>query len=136
MRAGAGAAWAGATPGEVLRSQLDSPFLEQRVAVYRFLAALAARDWAAGQVAAHPPLLAALLDPQTEQSKQGAEWRWAAVAALAATCDDVVAGGLGAGGPFHASLAAVAGRLQAAADAGPFGAAGPLGEHVVATMNS
>ena len=126
----------GATPAEVLRAQLDSPFLEQRVAAYRFLAALAARDWAAGQVAADPQLLARLLDAQAEQSKQGAEWRHAAVAALAATCGDVVAGGIGAGGPFHTALSAVAGRVQAAADAGPYGAAGPLGEHVVATMPS
>ena len=44
------------------------------------------------------PLLAFLLNPQSESTKQGAEWRHAAVAALSATCSDVLAGGVGAAG--------------------------------------
>ena len=117
MVVGAAAAWAGATPAEVLQQQLEQPFPEQRVAVYRCLAALAARDWLAAQVCGQPQLLAFLLDPQSESSKQGCEWRYACVAALAAT-------------------ESAAGRLQAGARAGPFGSvstAQPM-EHVVATL--
>lgn len=132
--AGAGAAWAGASPADVLRQQLDQPFLEQRVAVYRCLAALAARDWMAGQVCGHAALLAFLCDPQSEASKQGCEWRHACVQQLAATIGDVLGGGLGAGGPHHAVLAAAAQRVQAAERGGPYGAgAGPREQHV-ATM--
>lgn len=119
-----------------MQQQLEQPFLEQRVAVYRCLAALAARDWAAGQVASHAPLLSFLLNPQSESTKQGAEWRHATVAALSSTCSDVLAGGVGAGGPFHAVLSLAAGRLQQAAAAGPYGGAGPLQEHMVATMHT
>ncbi len=129
--AGAGAAWAGATPADVLRQQLDQPFLEQRVAVYRCLAALAARDWMAGQVCGHAGLLAFLCDPQSEASKQGCEWRHACVQQLAATIADVLGGGLGAGGPHQAVLAAAAQRVQAAERGGPYGAgAGPREQHV------
>lgn len=133
--AGAAASSPGATPADVLLHQLGQPFLEQRVAVYRCLAALVARDWAAGLVCAHAPLLAFLLDPASEASKQGCEWRHACVAALAATIEDVRAGGLGADGPHVAALTAAAERVEAAARAGPYGAgrAGPA-EHVVATM--
>lgn len=128
---GAGAAWAGASPADVLRQQLDQPFLEQRVAVYRCLAALAARDWMAGQVCSHTALLAFLCDPQSEASKQGCEWRHACVQQLAATISDVLGGGLGAGGPHHAVLAAAAQRVQAAERGGPYGAAaGPQEQHV------
>ncbi|KAL4452301.1 hypothetical protein ABPG75_007963 [Micractinium tetrahymenae] len=132
---GAAASSPGATPAEVLLQQLGQPFQEQRVAVYRCLAALAARDWAAGQVCAHAPLLAFLLDPKSEVSKQGCEWRHACVSALAATIEDVRAGGLGADGPHAAVLTAAAERVEAAVRAGPYGAgrAGPA-EHVVATM--
>lgn len=136
MVVGAAAAWAGATPAEVLQQQLEQPFPEQRVAVYRCLAALAARDWLAAQVCGQPQLLAFLLDPQSESSKQGCEWRYACVAALAATATDVLGGGLGAGGPHQAALESAAGRLQAGARAGPFGSvstAQPM-EHVVATL--
>ncbi len=134
-RAGAAASAPGATPAEAFVQQLGQPFLEQRVAVYRCLAALAARDWAAGQACAHSPLLDHLLDPTTEASKQGCEWRHACVVALAATIEDVRAGGLGADGPHAAALTAAADRVEAAARAGPYGAgrAGPA-EHVVATM--
>ncbi|KAL4441281.1 hypothetical protein ABPG77_011518 [Micractinium sp. CCAP 211/92] len=132
---GAAASAPGATPAGAFVQQLGQPFLEQRVAVYRCLAALAARDWAAGQACAHSPLLDHLLDPTTEASKQGCEWRHACVVALAATIEDVRAGGLGADGPHAAALTAAADRVEAAARAGPYGAgrAGPA-EHVVATM--
>lgn len=105
------------------------------MAAYRCLAALAARDWAAGQACAHQGLLDFLVDPRSEASKQGCEWRHACVAALAATIRDVRAGGLGAGGPHAATLTAAAERVEAAARAGPYGAGrtGPA-EHVVASM--
>lgn len=115
--------------------QLGQPFLDQRVAVYRCLAALAARDWMAGQICGHSGLLVFLLDSKSESSKQGCEWRHACVSALAGTIADVMAGGVGAGGPHHAALVAAAERVQAAARAGPYGAAGGgPAEHVVATM--
>lgn len=106
------------------------------MAVYRCLAALAAHDWMAGQVCSHAGLLASLLDSRSEASKQGSEWRHTCVLALAATVADVMAGGVGAGGPHQAALAAAAERVQAAARAGPFGsgAAAPA-EFVVATMS-
>lgn len=133
--AGAAAAWPGATPADVVQQQLEQPFLEQRVAVYRCVAALAARGWAAGQVCGSAPLLAFLLDPQSESSKQGCEWRHACVAALAATIADVAAGGVGAGGPHQAALLAAADRVQAAVRAGPYGAASMAPrEHLVATL--
>lgn len=107
------------------------------MAAYRCLAALAARDWAAREMC-HPQLLAALLNPGTEACKRGAEWRHSAVCALAATCSDVLAGGLGASGPFRELLADAAPRVQHAAAAGPFGAAGRVDEPsvVVATMHT
>jgi hypothetical protein len=115
----------------VLAQQLAQPFAEQRVAGYRCLAALAARDWAAGQVCGHAPLLDALLDPASESSKQGCEWRHACAAALSATISDVAAGGIGAGGPHAAALLAAAQRVAAAVRSGPYGGgAGGQEQHV------
>jgi hypothetical protein len=132
---GAAAERPGATPADVFASLLEQPFLEQRVAAYRCLAALAARDWAAAQVCSHEPLLARLADPRSESGKRGCEWRHACVAALAATTEDVAAGGVGAGGPFARSLLAAAPRIQAAMRAGPYGAAGGSAqEQQVATL--
>lgn len=104
------------------------------MAVYRFLAAGVVRDWMAAQVCGHPSLLSFLLDPQSEHSKQGCEWRHACVQALAATAGDVVAGSMGAGGPHHAALAAAVERVQAAERAGPYGSGAAPAEQQVATM--
>jgi hypothetical protein len=133
--AGSAAAWVGATPVQVLQQQLEQPFLEQRVAVYRCLVALAARDWLAGAVCGHTPLLAFLLNPQSESSKQGCEWRHACVCALAATIADMAAGGIGAGGAHQAALMDAAGSVQAAVRVGPYGSSSTGGaEPLVATM--
>ncbi|KAL4857298.1 hypothetical protein ACK3TF_002584 [Chlorella vulgaris] len=115
--------------------QLEQPFLEQRAAVYRCVVALAARDWLAGAVCGHTPLLAFLLNPQSESSKQGCEWRHACVCALAATIADVAAGGIGAGGAHQAALMDAASSVQAAVRVGPYGSSSTgAAEPLVATM--
>ncbi len=131
-----------ASPADVTLDLLENPFLELRVATYRALSALLQREWMAAAVCSHAELLARLLSPQSESGRQGCEWRYACVRALAGTVRAVTAAGqqlheaLGNGltangtagqhqrqysGQYRALLAAVAQQIDDAAAQGPYG---------------
>eukprot|EP00887_Chlorella_sp_A99_P007872 scaffold20.g7872.t1 len=119
--AAAGGAGASATPAAVFLGQLQQPFLEHRVAAYRALSALLLRDWAAADACGNAELLDLLLDPKSESGLQGSEWRFACVAALAATLRAAGGTPASAPSPFSAVLNAALPPWGATGDEGDDG---------------
>ncbi|KAL0018991.1 hypothetical protein WJX79_000081 [Trebouxia sp. C0005] len=76
-------------PAHVLLAYLEQPFTDLRIAAYRLATALGLRAWGAGEMCLHPGLLHHLCNPKTETSRQGCQFRYACLQALAATTRSV-----------------------------------------------
>lgn len=104
--------------GSRLVALLKMPFDDLRVAVYRFISAVALRTWGARMFLSTVALVERLCDAASESGVRACQWRFAAVAALARG---------GEGIPQSDALAAFLPAVLKARSNGPYGVPGSGG---------
>lgn len=127
-------------PAQALLGFLEQPFTDLRVAAYRLTTALALRAWGAGEICLHQDLLPHLCNPKSETSRQGCEFRYACLQALAATTRSVSSStDTSREATAQDIMMASAPAIQAAISQGVYGSGqgrAAIMEHQVATMQS
>ncbi|DBA70859.1 TPA: hypothetical protein ACH3X2_011627 [Trebouxia sp. C0005] len=127
-------------PAHVLLAYLEQPFTDLRIAAYRLATALGLRAWGAGEMCLHPGLLHHLCNPKTETSRQGCQFRYACLQALAATTRSVLsASDTASDVTAREILTASAPTIQLGVSQGVYGSGqgrAAIMEHQVATMQS
>lgn len=120
----AAASCSGQSPSEAMLALLHQPFAELRVAVYRFMSALALRPWFAAEVSHHAELKSRLLGAGAEAGPGPTQWRHSCVMSLYSTAQAV----LTRLPPSHPDVTTYGDALQpllpalaAAVAAGPYG---------------